>query len=86
MKDGFQIKFFDDYHEIPEYARQRGFEWHELGGFYAKKGPKYLVYFGLFWKGTKPQKQKVLNSLKALTASTRQVPVEPVEKNADLKF
>lgn len=46
----FEIKWFEDYHEIEWYAKDNNLNYRELGGYYAKNGPTYLVYFGVFWK------------------------------------
>ncbi len=67
MKDGFQIKWFEDYHEIPNWIDDHKTNGAELGCFYAKRGPKYAVYFGVFWnKGRCPPKEKILKRLNPL--------------------
>ena len=58
----FVIKSFDDYHEI-DFA-QKGWKSCELGCFRPKSGYDYNRYFAVFWKGRKPTKDQINNSLK----------------------
>ena len=58
----FVIKSFDDYHDIDFVFK----DWvaKELGCFRPKTGYDYNRCFAVFWKGRKPTKTQINNSLK----------------------
>lgn len=61
LNDKWEIKSFDDYHDIMDYKEDEYLGRHELGCFPSDFG--YSRYFGVFWNAELPTKKEILNCL-----------------------
>lgn len=64
----FKILTFHDYHCIINEDFMPGWKHHELGCF-PEKNHYPWQYYGLFWKGRKPSRKKILASIKRKTGA-----------------